>query len=295
MTPFTLALPGGPVRAAEWPGPADAPTLVFAHATGMCLDVYGELLAALAERVRVVAFDARGHGGTRLPADPAAPPPDWADWECAATDLLDVAAALRLDPARTVLAGHSFGGSCALQAAARLCAAGTPPLAACAIEPAFIPFALADGYRQLRDSSSQPPNPMADRAAKRSGAFPSRAAMRAAYAGRGVFADWPPAALDAYVMGGATEDADGARLACAPAWEAATFRAVTTRLESATRALTCPALLIHGTEGSTVQPEDAATMATTGLAVIKLDGAGHFAPVTETQRVLAAMASMPIA
>ncbi len=60
-----------------------APLVHFAHATGMCAALYVPLLERLAPHVNVVASDARGHGATRLAADPAA----MTSWTTYADDL----------------------------------------------------------------------------------------------------------------------------------------------------------------------------------------------------------------
>lgn len=270
-----VALPDGRVWTLQWRQAGQgAPWLVFAHATGMCAELYRDLLAPLAESHRVLAFDARGHGRTELPM---ACSPDWA---LNAADMAALAAAVCDGPA--VLAGHSFGGSTAAQ-----CAAAHPELARAVvmIDPAYIPFGMADPYRATRDSSAPPPNRMAEQARRRRALFDSREAMRAAYAGRGVFADWPDGALDAYIDGGAHPTPEGFALLCTPDNEADTFLGVTTRLRESLEQLRCPATLLHATEGSTVEQADADAMAAMGLTVRRFDGAGHFLPVTHADAV----------
>ncbi|OIQ31792.1 MAG: 3-oxoadipate enol-lactonase [Alphaproteobacteria bacterium MedPE-SWcel] len=55
-------------------GPADAPTLVFAHALGADLSIWDQVIARLeadpANRLRILAYDLRGHGGSSAPEPP---------------------------------------------------------------------------------------------------------------------------------------------------------------------------------------------------------------------------------
>jgi pimeloyl-ACP methyl ester carboxylesterase len=269
-----VAVPGGRMFTLAW---GAGPLLLFGHATGMCAAVYLELLAPLGALARVVAFDARGHGRTELPADPHLLAPDWRDYRA---DLVALVAALGGGPVR--LAGHSFGATSLFEAAA-----DTPGLAASMllIEPAFIPFARAMEWRAARARGEAPDNGMAAQAARRRAVFPSRQAARASWQGRGVFRGWPDKALDHYVDGGLLPDGDGVRLACAPAFEAASFRAVSTTMETSVGRADFPFALLHGTEGSTVDPDDAAAMARAGARVARFDGTGHFLPVTHAERV----------
>lgn len=268
-----VEVPGGSIHVEEWA--ADAPTLVFAHATGMCAAVYRDLLAPLAGKFRIVAFDARGHGRTRLLADPGDVPTDWRLYEA---DLVALVRQLAEGP--VFLAGHSFGATTAFQAAA-----ATPGLASAVLllDPAFVPFATAGAYRAARAAGGQPPNPMAEQAGRRRPSFESREAARAGWRGRGVFQGWPDAALDGYLDGGLLDEGEGVRLACAPMWEATSFRGVSTRLEEAFRAPGAPPfILVSGDVGSTVAREDEATIRALHpeAPVARLEGVGHFFPVT---------------
>ncbi len=274
MKPFEaahIAVPGGRIFTLAG---GEGPLLLFAHATGMCARAYLPLLAPLTARFRVVAFDARGHGATGLEADPAAIP---ADWRIYRDDLVALAAALRCGPAHLV--GHSMGATSAFEAAV-----GCVGLAASVtlIDPPMIPFDQAGAWRAARDGGAHPANRMADQAARRRASFPSIEAARLAYRGRGVFAGWPDEALDGYLEGGLVADGDGVRLACSPAWEAATFRGVSTTLADSFRAARLPFALLLAGEGSTVQPaEEAAIRAMhPGAPVRRFAGTGHFLPVT---------------
>ena len=51
-------------------GPPDAPPLVLAHALGTNLGMWAPQINALAERFRVIRYDARGHGASGLSAEP---------------------------------------------------------------------------------------------------------------------------------------------------------------------------------------------------------------------------------
>lgn len=253
-----------------------APLVHFAHATGMCAGLYRPLLDALAPHVNVVASDARGHGRTRLAADPA----ELTSWRTYVDDLAALLADLPGSP-RLILAGHSMGATVSMDLAVRL---PDKVAAVVMIEPAFVPFAAAAAWDGRR-------NPMAEQALRRRAVWPSRAAVRAAYAGRGVFATWADADLDAYLDDGVRDRADGqVELACAPAWEAATFAAVSPTLEAAIGGWRGGLALLHGTERSTVTAADAATIALrAGTVVQRFERADHFLPLADPAAMAAAI------
>lgn len=262
----------------------DAPILHFAHATGMCASLYTPLLDLVAPGFAVIASDARGHGRTALPADPAT----LTSWGRYRDDLAALVSTLPAER-RLVLAGHSMGATVSMELAARI---PDRVAAVVMIEPAFVPFARCADYATARAGGTTSPNPMAEQAERRRDRWPSRDAVRAAYRGRGVFATWSDAALDAYLDGGLRDLDDGTvGLACAPAWEAATFRAVSTTLEAAVCGWRGGLTLLYGTERSTVADSDAAAIeaAVPGATRRRFYGADHFLPLHAPEAMAAAI------
>ena len=264
----------------EWLGDPARPWLHFAHATGMCAELYAELLEPLAAEFNIVASDARGHGQSVLPADPVT----LKSWRVFQDDLAALLASYR--PGPWLLAGHSMGATVGFELAAR-----RPELASAVmlVEPAAVAFAGAAAYEAARAAGTPLSNPMSEQAGRRRSQFPSRDAARDNWRGRGVFRGWSDTALDAYVRGGMRETADGAELACAPAWEAATFASVSTGAPEALAAWRGPLALIHGTVMSTIPQPDADAIAVTGASVERIDGASHFLPLEHPGPVRAAI------
>jgi 3-oxoadipate enol-lactonase len=91
-------------------GPADAPVVLLSSSLGATRAMWDPQVPALAERYRVVTYDARGHG-----ASPAPPAPYTLD------DLVDDAVALldELGAERVHLVGLSLGGMTFMRLAAR--------------------------------------------------------------------------------------------------------------------------------------------------------------------------------
>ena len=91
-------------------GPADAPTVVLAGSLGATLAMWDPQAPVLATQMRVVRYDARGHGGSPVPAGPYQ-----------VDDLVDDLVAL-LDTVgadRAHVVGLSLGGMVAMRFAAR--------------------------------------------------------------------------------------------------------------------------------------------------------------------------------
>lgn len=266
MERVTIATPAGPVSALQ---AGEGLPLHFAHATGMNAQLYEAVLAPLAGGLAITASDARGHGHTGLDRDPA----HLSSWEDFAHDLLRLLDII--DGGRPwILAGHSMGATVSLLAAAL-----RPDRVAglVLLDPPMLPFDVAAAVR----AGAPIPNPMADQAARRRGMFPSRAEARAAYAGRGVFRTWSDDDLDAYLDGGLIDTDEGAELACAPAFEAATFRAVSPNVELALMKLRSPFVLLAGDEGSTVRDPELAAFAghPACIAAQRVPGTTHFLPL----------------
>ena len=129
MKQIRIDTASGPRAALLWDtAPATSPWLHFAHATGMHAGLYARLLAPLADRFRIVASDARGHGRTAA-IDPRPPeggnlnnpphggnlinPPegDRVEWEVFAADTLAITAAVDANTP-WILARHSMPGWC---------------------------------------------------------------------------------------------------------------------------------------------------------------------------------------
>jgi pimeloyl-ACP methyl ester carboxylesterase len=225
----------------DWGG--EGALAVLSHANGFCASLY----APVAERLRdagyrVMAFDSRGHGDSAVLV-----PPEPYEWEEFARDFGAVARALvrRVGAPRVELAvGHSFGGTALLAAAAR-----EPELFGrlALLDPVLIP-SLAE-RSALKPSG---PHPMALAARRRMPTFPSREAVRASWARRGIFSDWDARILDLYLLDGFRDLDDGTvGLKCPPQVEAAIFEAGPRfDLFQELPSLVTPALWLHAGQGA---------------------------------------------
>ena len=278
MERISIATTAGPVSALQ---AGLGPRLHFAHATGMNAQLYEAVLEPLADRFAITISDARGHGHTGLDRDPA----HLTSWEDFAHDLLRLIDVIDSGSA-WILAGHSMGATISLLAAAL-----RPERVAglVLLDPPMLPFDVATAVR----AGAIVANPMADQAARRRGMFPSRAEARAAYQGRGVFRTWSDADLDAYLAGGLIDTDEGVELACAPAFESATFRAVSPNVEPALANVRCPFILLAGEEGSTVRDPELAIFATHPMCrnAMRLPGTTHFLPLERPEAVREAISS----
>jgi pimeloyl-ACP methyl ester carboxylesterase len=188
------------------------PLALAHHANGFCKGMWAEVAALLRGRVRLVAFDARGHGDSSQPEPPA--PYAWREF---AADSAALAGRLAADGGSVALGiGHSFGG--------------TSLLGAEALAPGrFQRMLLVDPVTPPPPTETSPERAahveaMVDAARRRRTDWPSRAEARAWFAERPLFAAWRPEALDLYVEDGLRErPGGGVELKCPGAVEAAVF------------------------------------------------------------------------
>lgn len=275
-----LASRGGEMAVLDF-GPAERPVdVIFSHANGFNARTYRSILAPLADDLRIVALDMRGHGATGLPTVIEGRN----GWHEFRDDLLALVGAEATRP--VVLAGHSMGGTASLLAAAH---APDRVKALALFDPVIFP---RDVQRvEMGD------NPLAEGAMRRRATFLSKAAVVAAYTGRGAFKTWRPEQLADYVEAGFRETGTGeVTLTCAPAWEASNFRTHNYDPWGAFRATTCPIRLLRAEAGSTARLDEGLDeLAGTGRINVELiPGTSHFLPmerpdlVRETLLALAA-------
>lgn len=262
----------GMMSARVWSNPG-APILVFAHANGFCASAYDQMLTPLADRFDIVAPDLRGHGRTRLPADPDT----HRSWDIHAADLRALYAQLPGCPA--ILSGHSMGAVSTLLAAAQMEA--NPVLAL--VEPVIPPLSFNlvarwPGHNPLKGRFG-----LAKQARRRANGWPDRAAAAQRYRRHKAFASWAPGVLEDYLADGLAEDENGVHLACDPQWEAANYEAQGHDYLRAARIVSSHVHVLKAQTGSTVFNQ--AGLKRRGVSVERIDGVSHLVPMEAPLRV----------
>ena len=208
----------------DWGG--DGPLALLHHANGFCAGTWGLLAERLRPHYRVVALDARGHGDSTSP--PVGPAYRWIEFM---NDLIAVAERLTEEQGAPVAygIGNSFGGLVIAYSAAL-----RPELfeRIAMLDPVIRPPehlieelrprmpGVPEGQFTGRD------NPKVEVARNRQQVWPSRAVARAVWAGKAMFRDWDPRALELYVLEGMRDRSDGqVELKCRGEVEAAVFEA----------------------------------------------------------------------
>lgn len=269
-----IRLPDGEMAALDFGDEARPVDVVFLHANGFNAMTYRSILAPLASTLRIVAVDQRGHGASRLPADPDR----LRSWKVYADDLLALLAELG-GPA-PVLAGHSMGGTVSLLAA------GRRPEAVKALalfDPVIMPRLAALGARMpwaVKPIGKR--FPIAEAAARRRFAFESAEAAFAAYRGRGAFKTWSETQLADYVAGGFRAAPDGGvELACRREWEAASFAAQAHDPWKALGRVRSPIMVLRAERNSTcrIGVGDSLRRANRRASLVTVPGSTHFLPM----------------
>lgn len=239
-----IALDGQEITVWRWPHRRGRPTLHWAHATGFHGRTYSPLLDTLAEDFNVLAWDMRGHGASAA----AGVLESFCGWR---TYYDDLCALIESQEGPVWLAGHSIGATTSIMAAARLPARVQGLVLA---EPVILDRVQGlqlHAAKLLRQSHRFG---LAAGAARRRPHFASRAEALEKYRGRGGFRSWPAPWLDAYVEHGFVDDEMGVHLACAPAWESATFTHTEHNAWPGIRKLRCPVIALGASHASTFAP-----------------------------------------
>lgn len=267
---LTVSLKEGDVAGWRWRRDGAARVL-FSHATGFCASAYRRMLAALAADFDVTAIDLRGHGRTALPADPAG----LRDWTVYARD---VGAVLdKLGGTGWTLAGHSCGAVVSVLAArGRADVAALALIEPVSMSPLYVIAARSPAWPFVSQNL-----PLVKGARARRSEWESRDAVRASYARKKLFSTWAEGALEDYLEDGLAERAaGGVRLACAPAWEAATFAAHGHDFWGAVRDAPAPVLVLaadHPT--STLFSGATDRFRRRGASLERMQGATHLLPL----------------
>lgn len=274
-----IAVPEGTIAGYEF-GPADRPLdVLFLHANGFNAGTYADILSPLADRLRILAIDQRGHGRTTLSADPEGHDA----WMVFRDDLLALLDALGETP--TVLSGHSMGGTVSLHAAAM-----RPDAARRLV--LFDPVVVTRERAAAAGPDGMKNSPLAMGARRRRSSFASREEAFQAYNGRGAFRSWSEASLRGYLVDGLIEGADGlVHLSCRPAWEAANFSADHHDPIGAFTGARQPIRILKAEIGSTcgIEGYENQVLSDGHVRLEVIPGTSHFLPMERPELVRAAL------
>lgn len=241
--------------------PGSGPGLVLCHATGFCKECWDPVLGdPLLDGVGALTIDQRAHGDTDAPPLPF-------DWWDNARDVLTVVDTV--DWKRPVGVGHSSGAAALLMAEML-----RPGAFEClvAVEPIVLPGPVG----RWEDV------PLARRAERRRARFPSLEEALGSFRGRGPFARWDDAVLEAYVAHGLRASGDGWELKCRPEHEAEHYRcAGASGAWDRLGEVRCPVVVVGGGDSDSHPPgflrRQAARMPRSEVEIVA--GATHFVPM----------------
>ena len=262
--------PDGDFNYIDWGG--DGPTAHFSHATGLCAGVYTPLAEKLRSHLKMFGMDDRGHGRTKVPADPG----KLSSWNVFAEDLENFVTHLN---GPVIAIGHSRGATASL-----LLAVKRPELirALVLIDPTILPYSWMWWWYLAQKSGLAKRVPIAATAAKRRYIWPDRQAMLKSYRRKAVFRSWQDGFLEAYVESGTEETPDGnIRLCCAPDWESRCFAVCPYDVWRYIPRLKTPTLVLYGATSDTFLAAAASRFKNKvpSARMISLEKTGHFVPM----------------
>jgi len=234
----------------------------------------------LQNKFNIYAWDARGHGRSKLAAEPKA----MTGWDIYSDDLEYLISHLAEQAGEKIwLGGHSMGGCTSI-----LLAAKRPDLVAGLIlaDPVVTPninFAMQLMMRLIGKIAPNSGLALAEMAAKRKADWPSLEVIQKAYTGRGAFTTWADGFLEAYLRGGllpkSEREEDGVTLACAPLWEAANFKGPQVNVGKSIARLSVPVTLLTAERGSTTYLHKPFEALSVDKKIETVPGTTHFLPM----------------
>ena len=260
----------------------DKPGFQFAHATGFNALTYKELLEPLSDNFNVRAVDARGHGFTKLKANPQ----DMYDWKIYCDDLIkSVELFVEKTQKPIILSGHSMGAASAIQVAAI-----RPDLVSglVLVDPVLMTnkikviFKIGRKYPLFKNFPIIKQGMMMSEATKKRRRYwKNKEEIFNSYKNKLIFKTWTETTIRNYIDGGTELIGDETRLTCDPLWEAATFSSWKHDAMGLIDKLNCPITLLQAEFNSTARGDGPMKlMKQDKLGVHKIvKGSTHFLPM----------------
>ena len=260
----------------------DKPGFQFAHATGFNALTYKELLEPLSDNFNVRAVDARGHGFTKLKANPQ----DMYDWKIYCDDLIkSVELFVEKTQKPIILSGHSMGAASAIQVAAI-----RPDLVSglVLVDPVLMTnkikviFKIGRKYPLFKNFPIIKQGMMMSEATKKRRRYwKNKEEIFNSYKNKLIFKTWTETTIRNYIEGGTELIGDETRLTCDPLWEAATFSSWKHDAMGLIDKLNCPITLLQAEFNSTARGNGPIKlMQQYKLGVHKIvKGSTHFLPM----------------
>ncbi len=278
----TYVGPDGDFHFIDWGGAG--PPAHFSHATGLCAGVYTPLAERLRPELRMIGLDDRGHGSTRIPANPD----ELKDWNVFRDDLEGFFDYLQTP---LIAIGHSRGATVSLLLAVR-----RPELirALILIDPTILPYSWMWWWYLAKRTGVARWMPIVATAARRRHIWPDRESILNSYRHKAVFNAWKDGFLEAYIANGTEATAAGTvKLCCQPAWESKCFSACPHDIWQYVPRLKTPTLVIYGAQSDTFRPA-AVKRFKSALPQATLrcfEKTGHFVPMERPDETAQAIVS----
>ena len=254
----------------DWGGAG--PLAHFSHATGLCAGTYTPLARKLGTKLRVLGMDDRGHGRTRVPANPD----KLKNWDIFVDDL-EIFIEHIGEP--VIAMGHSRGAVVSL-----LLTIKRPELvrALVLIDPTILPFSWMWWWYLAKKTGLARLVPIVATAARRRRHWPNREAILSAYREKAVFDSWQKDFLDAYINEGTRQTKkETITLRCQPEWESKCFAACPHDIWRFVPRLQKPALVVYGAASDTFRAPAARRFKTKApyAEFHCFEDTGHFVPM----------------
>ncbi|MFT3724910.1 MAG: alpha/beta hydrolase [Hyphomonadaceae bacterium] len=276
MRRFRVNIRDGETSGIAFGDPVRPVDVLFLHATGFNAVTYELILEPLGGQMHAAALDMRGHGRSKLPANPRR----LKSWNKFRDDVIQVLE--KISPDGAVLGGHSMGATVAL-----LVAGKRPDLVRglVMVDPVLMRRSVSRAYNFPIFNMFIQKNQMSKQALKRRREFGSPGEAAESLRGRGAFKTWRAPFLDDYVVDGVLRQDNGKyELSCTPEWESAVFDAHRYRPWAALRRLRrkrIPIIVLQADREST-SPADIDQRVHAirpDAAITKVPGTTHFVPM----------------